>query len=83
MDISTAEEDYYSEFDIDDSEEFTAERRKNKDAIEIQLREIDALENKEIEGDTIIVEQFTNFMRNLLLFALILLTKFHPDGKGP
>jgi hypothetical protein len=64
MDINTTDEDYYSEFDIDDCESFTTERRKNKEAIENQMREIDSLENKDIEGDSIIVEQFTDFMRN-------------------
>ena len=64
MDIDTTDEDYYSEFDIDDSESFTIDRRGTKDAMEVQLREIDLLENEEIEGDTMIVDKFIEFMRN-------------------
>ena len=64
MDMDTTDEDYYSEFDIDDSDAFTRDRRATKDAIEVRLREIDSLENEEIEGDSIIVEKFIEFMRN-------------------
>ena len=58
------DEDYYSEIDVDDDEMFTIRRRENKDILELQLREIDGLENPEIEGDNMIVESFMNFMRN-------------------
>lgn len=64
FDEGTTDEDYYSEFDIDDNESFTRERRRTKDEIEIELRKIDLLENEEIEGDTIIVDKFIEFMRN-------------------
>ena len=64
MDTDTTDEDYYSEFDIDDSESFTRDRRATKDAIEVHLREIDLLENEEIEGDNLVVEKFTEFMKN-------------------
>ena len=64
FDRESNDEDYYSELDVDDTELFTVERRKNKDEIELQIREIDSLQNSEVEGDTIIVENFTEFLRN-------------------
>ena len=64
FDDKATDEDYYSEIDIDDSDLFTMERRRNKDNLELELRSIDGLENSEIEGDKVIVEKFKEFMRN-------------------
>ena len=64
FDEHALDEDYYSEIDVDDDEMFTSRRRKNKDELELQLRLIDDLQNPEIEGDNLIVEKFTEFMRN-------------------
>ena len=72
FDTETSEEDYYSEIDMDDTELFTVERRKNKDNLELKLREVDLLTNTTIEGDDILVDQFTNFMRN----------KYQKESKG-
>ena len=72
FDTEARDEDYYSEIDIDDTEAFTIERRKNKDDLELKLREVDLLENTEIEGDNIVVNQFTEFMRN----------KYQKESKG-
>jgi hypothetical protein len=35
------------------------ERRQNEDDIEVQLRAIDVMENETIEGDNMIVQQFS------------------------
>ena len=64
FDQESDDEDYYSELDVDDDEMCTIERRKNKDELELKLRTVDALRNDEIEGDTILVEKFSRFMRN-------------------
>ena len=64
FDIHTLDEDYYSEIDIDDQDQFTISRRKNKDQLELKLRDIDGLQNEEICGDNFIVEKFEEFMRN-------------------
>ena len=64
FDQESTDEDYYSEIDVDDEDQFTIARRLNKDVIEVKLREVDALINTEIEGDNIIVEKFTEFMRS-------------------
>ena len=64
IDHNAADEEYYSELDIDDEDTFTMERRQNKDDIEGQLRAIDLMENETIEGDNMIVQQFSDFMRN-------------------
>jgi hypothetical protein len=64
FDTETSDEEYHSEIDIDDTELFTVERRKNKDDLELKLREVDLLTNTEIEGDNMLVNQFTEFMRN-------------------
>ena len=63
FDKESDDEDYFSEMDADDTDEFTIERRKNKDCLELQLRELDGMTNPEIEGDDFIVEQFTEFMK--------------------
>ena len=64
IDHNAADEEYYSELDIDDEDIFTMERRKYKDDIEVKLRAIDMMENENIEGDNIIVQKFSDFMRN-------------------
>ena len=64
FDTEPSDEDYYSEIDIDDTELFTIERRKKKDDLELNLREVDLMQNLEIEGDNILVNQFSEFMRN-------------------
>ena len=64
FDTNSTDEEYYSELNMDDQDMFTIERRKRKDDLELQLRHVDTLENAETEGDEIIVEQFSNFMRN-------------------
>ena len=64
FDDQSTDEDYYSEIDVDDTDLFTVERRKNKDDVELQLREIDGLKNFEVEGDNMIVEKFKEFLRN-------------------
>ena len=64
FDEHAIDEDYFSEIDVDDDQMFTIRRRKNKDELELQLRLIDDLQNPEIEGDNLIVEKFTEFMRN-------------------
>ena len=64
FDAEVSDEEYFSELDIDDTELFTVERRKNKDDIELKLREVDLLTNTEIEGDNMLLNQFTEFMRN-------------------
>ena len=57
-------EPYSSEFEDDDREVFTLERRKSKDELERELREIDKLEAKEVDGDKEVLQQFETFMRN-------------------
>ena len=72
FDAEASDEDYYSEIDMDDTELFTVERRKNKDDLELKLREVDLLTNTAIEGDDMLVNQFTSFMRN----------KYRKESKG-
>ena len=64
FDKETNDEDYYSEIEVDDTEDVTIERRNKKDSLELRLREVDGLQNAEIEGDNILVEKFKEFMRN-------------------
>ena len=64
FDAGNNDEDYYSEIEMDDTELFTVERRKNKDDLELRLRGVDGLQNADIEGDNILLEKFTEFMRN-------------------
>ena len=56
------EEEYMSEMEEDDAEQYTRKRRMNKDILEIRLREIDCLQNAAQVGDDDIVEQFRLFM---------------------
>ena len=62
--FDSKEDPYASEFEDEDEEEFTLNRRKIKDEIEIELREIDKLKSKEEVGDLEVLEQFELFMRN-------------------
>ena len=57
-------EPYTSEFEDDDKDEFTVERRSIKDKLEKQLREIDELKAKGVDGDTEVLDQFENFMKH-------------------
>ena len=56
------EEEYNSEFEENDTPEYTMKRRQNKDSLEIRLREADGIINKAAEGDTEITTQFRAFM---------------------
>ena len=62
--VSATDEEYYSEFDCDDTECDIIDRRKNKDMIETELRKIDSIENTTIEGDNKVVKRFIEFMNN-------------------
>ena len=55
---------YFSEFEDEDSLDFTRSRRKNKDDTELILRNIDKMTNVYQEGDDRVVEDFKTFMRN-------------------
>ena len=57
-------EPYSSEFEDGDDEGFTQNRRKIKDKLEKELRQIDGLKAKEEEGDIEVLQQFETFMRN-------------------
>ena len=65
FDIEADDEFYLSEFEEDDAEEYTKERRIKKDKLELRLREIDLLQNKKQEGDNEILEQFLSFMKTI------------------
>ena len=62
--FDNADEPYFSELEDGDDESFTQNRRQIKDALEKELRQIDKLEAKELEGDIEVLEQFETFMRN-------------------
>ena len=57
------EEEYHSEYEDTDSEEYTRVRRQNKDSLEIRLREADGIRNLAAEGDKEVVTQFRLFMQ--------------------
>ena len=63
FDKQDGDETYLSEFEDNDPEEYTVQRRRKKDILEIQLREIDGLENLANKGDDEIVNQFRLFMQ--------------------
>ena len=63
FDEQHGDEFYVSEFEENDEEIYTTERRMIKDEIETKLRDIDALQNSELEGDEIITSQFRLFMQ--------------------
>ena len=56
-------EEYMSEFEDNDEEQYTRTRRLNKDSLERRLREIDSLQNSAQAGDEVIVKQFKSFMQ--------------------
>ena len=58
------EEDYHSEFEETDTENYTIERRSNKDELELRLREADGIKNLAADGDKIVVSQFRDFMKS-------------------
>jgi hypothetical protein len=55
-------EDYESEFEEADEEEYTKHRRQNKDKLEKRLRELDCIPNLKIKGDDEIVSKFRAYM---------------------
>ena len=57
-------EAYASEFEDGDNNELTLDRRNVKDDLEKELRKIDELTAKELEGDEEVLEQFETFMKN-------------------
>ena len=59
------EEAYLSEYEDGDSEDFTKQRRQNKDDLERRLREIDELQCEEYDGDDEILAQFRSFMQEI------------------
>ena len=63
FDEENEEETYLSEFEEGDCEDYTKERRRNKDTVERKLREVDAIPNQKNEGDEDIVKQFRAFLK--------------------
>ena len=61
------DEDFYvSEYEEDDSIEYTTNRRQNKDNLEINLREIDDIEdNENSTGDKEVLRRFREFMQTI------------------
>ena len=59
-------EKYSSEYEDDDTPDFTVFRRRNKDWVERELRKIDQLKSPYKEGDDFIVMEFENFMKKNL-----------------
>ena len=59
------EEDYVSEYEEGDSEEFTKQRRYNKDKLELELREIDNSHSKKYDGDEEVIRKFKKHMSNI------------------
>ena len=57
-------ESYHSEFEKGDSEEYTTNRRRNKDFLELNLRKIDEEIYTHMEGDDIIIPMFRKYMEN-------------------
>ena len=56
------EEDYVSEYEEGDTEEYTKKRRNIKDKLELELQKIDHSNTKEYEGDDEIIRKFRNHM---------------------
>ena len=63
FDEQDSDEPYVSEFEEDDSEEFTTQRRLIKDKLELELRAVDDIKNIDLEGDDEIENQFRLFMQ--------------------
>ena len=62
FDQDESDESYLSEVEENDEIEFTLERRRVKDNLELELRMVDSMENPEQEGDDEVVSKFRNFM---------------------
>ena len=62
FDDKKEEENYLSEFEDKDSEDYTKQRRMNKDELERKLREVDDIPNYRKEGDDEIIRQFRCYM---------------------
>ena len=54
---------YISELEDNDSEEFTRKRRYNKDEVEKELRNVDAMKNLQLAGDDAIENKFRSYMQ--------------------
>ena len=52
-----------SEYEENDEIEFTLERRRVKDNLELELRMVDDMQNPEQEGDDEVLSKFRNFMQ--------------------
>ena len=63
FDADESDELYMSELEENDEIEFTLERRRVKDNLELELRMVDNMENPEQVGDDEIVAKFRNFMQ--------------------
>ena len=59
------DEDYVSEFEDGDSEDYTTLRRRNKDNLELKLREIDDCTTRKYDGDEFVLEKFKAHMSNI------------------
>ena len=57
-------EPYSSEFEDEDTAEYTNARRKVKDELELILREVDECKAADEEGDNEVVSKFRKFMQN-------------------
>ena len=64
FDIGNVDEPYMSEFEENDSVEFTTKRRPVKDEVEIGLREVDLLEPENQKGNYEVLGEFNTFMKN-------------------
>ena len=63
FDDDESDEAYMSELEENDEVEFTLERRRVKDNLELELRMVDNMENPKQVGDNEIVAKFRNFMQ--------------------
>ena len=63
FDSEESDETYMSELEENDEVEFTLQRRRVKDNLELELRNVDGMENPEQAGDDEIVSKFRNFMQ--------------------
>ena len=57
-------EAYESELEDGDGNDFTSDRRYVKDKLEKELRAIDQMSAKEVDGDEEVLKQFETFMKN-------------------
>ena len=63
FDPEDSNECYMSEIEEDDDDEFTSERRRVKDNLELELRMVDCIKNPKQAGDDEIVSKFYQFMQ--------------------